>query len=181
MECPNHDGILQQHTHKDVIVFECPACRGIWFDKGELAKAEELVDPDLGWEDIELWTEHEKFTLSLSDRECPRDQKPMVSMEYGDTGVMIDHCLTCQGIWLDQGEFLRIIDAMRQDLLKTSSGEYLQDSFEEAAEVFTHPSGFATEWRDFKTVTRMLQYRILSENPGLQSALIAFSRSTPFK
>jgi Zn-finger nucleic acid-binding protein len=39
---------------------------------------------------------------------CPHDQSDLVISER--SGVEIDYCPTCRGVWLDRGELDKIID-----------------------------------------------------------------------
>jgi Zn-finger nucleic acid-binding protein len=48
----------------DVQVDECPQCRGISFDKGELANAKNEVDPDLRWLDLGIWKQEARFQIN---------------------------------------------------------------------------------------------------------------------
>ena len=41
----------------------------------------------------------------------------------------------------------------------------------------TGPEGVVSEWRDFTTVLRLLQYRFLVENPGAAAALAAVQKT----
>lgn len=214
MNCPKDNTPLETHDLSAAKVQECPSCRGVWFEKGELDKAKNSVDPDLGWMEVDLWMDQEGYNLSLSPLSCPRDGQPMVSIAFtggpdttkiaaieGNASsevvadseatarpipsplspIIVDHCLKCGGVWLDQNEFGQIIAALEQELISKPESEYLRESLQEAAEVVAHPRKFASEWRDFLTVTRLMQYRILSENPRLRDALAAYARSTPFK
>ena len=213
MNCPKDNTPLETHDLGAAQVEECPTCRGVWFERGDLDKAKNSVDPDLGWMEIDLWMDQDRYSLSHSPLSCPRDSQPLVSIAFtgeaastsgaapeesaSEAGansaggasstpyplppVIIDHCLKCGGLWLDQDEFGRIIAALEQELISKPESEYIRESLQEAAEVVAHPRRFASEWRDFLTVTRLMQYRILSENPRLRDALAAYARSTPFK
>lgn len=44
----------------------------------------------------------------MSAAVCPRDGVPLVEVER--SGVQIDACPTCRGIWLDRGELDKLID-----------------------------------------------------------------------
>jgi hypothetical protein len=55
----------------------------------------------------------------------------------------------------------------------------LPPSVNEALEIVTGDEGFISEWNDFLSVIRLLQYRVLSENPKLQEALVALQASRP--
>ena len=65
-------------------------------------------------------------------------------------------------------------------MLATGSSEYLRASLEEAKELVTGPESFLSEWKDFATVLRMLQYRLLGENPKLGQALAEFQAKSQF-
>jgi hypothetical protein len=58
--------------------------------------------------------------------------------------------------------------------------EYIVASMEEAKEIISGDEGFISEWKDFLTVTRLLQYRVLVDNPILANALVALLSSRPF-
>ena|SRR5580765_3940643 len=55
---------------------------------------------------------------------CPRDGTELVQVER--SGVLIDACPTCRGIWLDRGELERLVDHERavvtEDFLDEVSG-----------------------------------------------------------
>lgn len=181
MNCPKDGAPLETHDLLGVQVDECPTCRGFFFEHGELEKAKNAADPDLKWMDVELWKDEDSYNLALSQWACPRDGQPMVAIAYDDSGVVIDHCLKCKGVWLDGGKFAELIAALENELLSKPGDEYFKESLEEAGELVTGDKGFASEWRDFLTVVRLMQYRVLSENPKLAEALAAYARATPFK
>lgn len=39
---------------------------------------------------------------------CPADETPLVMTER--TGIEIDYCPTCRGVWLDRGELDKIVE-----------------------------------------------------------------------
>ena len=153
----------------------------MWFEKGEFDKARDEVEPDLQWMHFDLWKAHEHFSVSLDTLICPHCQKPMAAIHYGDTNVVVDICTNCGGIWLDQGEFQNILDALEQELVEKSELDYIKAALDEALDVVRGRQGFASEWKDLKTILRFLQYRILSENPRLHEALVAIQTSNPIK
>ena len=59
----------------DVQIDECRRCRGIWFDKGELAEVKDVVEPDLRWLDFGIWKEEALFHINDEPLKCPRCQK----------------------------------------------------------------------------------------------------------
>ena len=58
---------------------------------------------------------------------CPRDGAQLIEVER--SGVLIDACPVCRGIWLDRGELDRLVEAERtagiadEDFLSEVSGK----------------------------------------------------------
>ena len=181
MECPIDGTTLETHKVHSINVEECIRCRGLWFQKGELRKAKDETDPDLQWLDFDLWSDQESFVADWSSRMCPQCGKNMATISYGATGVTIDYCAEGHGIWLDKGEFQAIIEALESELVSKNVSGYMAASLEEAKEILVGGEGFVSEWKDFLTVTRLLQYRVLVENPKVEELLIALQTTSPFK
>lgn len=111
MECPqDHTSLREANYEAEIRVDQCPKCGGIWLDSGELEAiqtthekqyADELVKmADLGGE---------AFSLALAKQApevaCPKCEKLLDRREYGYCSqILIDHCPSCGGIWLDKGE-----------------------------------------------------------------------------
>jgi hypothetical protein len=94
----------------------CDDCGGIWFDQGELASIDKIVEPHL----IEI----RKIPSQKDQLEamyCPScyDHPLMQKAEHPrDKKVILDYCDDCKGIWLDKGE----LEAIQKDnLFKTIS------------------------------------------------------------
>ena len=79
----------------NIIIDVCPKCKGIWLDEGELKKI--LKDRKLS----NYLTKH-IGTKSRSPMVCPRCGNTMDLEKAED--VQVDVCLSCGGVWLDQGE-----------------------------------------------------------------------------
>ncbi|NIS83173.1 MAG: hypothetical protein GTO14_23895 [Anaerolineales bacterium] len=181
MDCPIDGTALETHTVQSVNVDECTQCRGLWFDLGELRKAKNEAAPDLKWLDFDLWSDHESFGAEWSAYKCPHCGGTMAAISYAATGVTIDYCVRGHGMWLDHGEFQAILDALEKETLSKDVSDYIAASLEEAKEIFTGEKGFISEWKDFLTVSRLFQYRVLSENPKVAELLIALQSTSPFK
>ena len=180
MNCPRCRTELQHQTLDGVEIEECRECQGIWLDAERLRRLKDSADPDLQWMDFDLWNHADQFHIAERPVECPICATALVAIEYGDTGVEIDYCNGCRGVWLDADEFGKIIAHLSDDLLATRSSEYLRASLEEAKELITGPDSFLSEWKDFTTVLRMLQYRLLGDNPRLGQALAEFQAKSQF-
>jgi Zn-finger nucleic acid-binding protein len=180
MKCPECDLLMQTCKLKQVEIDECPQCKGVWFDSDELRKAKDEADPSLVWRDFDLWKHADRFSISPRARRCPKCGLGMAAVDYAETGVAVDCCAACKGVWLDAGEFPRIIAALEQDADAMSTKDYLKASFEEAKEVITGSEGLVSEWRDLTTVLRLLECRFFSEHPKLQQRIQVVQENNPF-
>ncbi len=104
--CPKCLSDMTELEHQGVTIDVCPGCRGIWLDPGELAQlrgaSEDLpAAPD----NIASGTRY----LQTSTYICPRCQGGFDTFEYAPgTGLYIDRCKNCRGIYLDAGELKKI-------------------------------------------------------------------------
>lgn len=178
MLCPRCKQVLRVRQIGGVEVDQCLECGGTWFDRDELRQAKDAVEPDLNWMDFEIWQDQDCFACEAGTLDCPKCLVPMAAIRYGDTEIQIDHCLRCEGVWLDDGEFAKILEAMEAELLTKSAPDYVRASLAEAREIVGGPEGVASEWRDFLTVIRLLQYRVLEQNPRLHDALTMLHRGS---
>lgn len=124
MNCPRCKSSLQEETIKDINVSIqvdcCIDCGGKWFDKGELAKVEGLIEPTI----LEIRKIPNK-TDQLTPLQCPScDSKHfMQKVEHRrDKKVIIDYCTSCKGIWLDKGE----LEAIQKENYLITIGKLLK-------------------------------------------------------
>jgi hypothetical protein len=84
-----------------------------------------------------------------------------------------------QAEWLERGAVAAIIDALTAELLNKPFAQHIKASLNEAKEILVGPESLYSEWNDFKTVLRLMQYRLLSENPRLSRVLSDVQSSGP--
>ena len=181
MKCPYCKIELKKKMIKKIEIDECEKCKGMWFEDDELRKAKDFTDEDLNWMDFEIWKHEDQFKTKSRNLPCPKCNKSLVAINYADTDVEIDCCPTCKGTGLDKGEFKKIIKALTKGLITKSFSEYIKASIEEAKEIITGPEPFLSEWKDFSTVLRMMQYRLFIEKPKLFNAIILLQQANPMK
>lgn len=177
MQCPSDQTEMIRQELEGVQIEECPKCKGIWFDKDGLKEAKDTAEPDLDWMDFDIWKHEDQFKLDLRGLHCPKDGHNLVTFRYGETQVEIDFCTQCQGIWLDRGEFEKIIAALDAEADSKSAAEYISTSLSEAKELVTGEEKFSSEWRDLSNVFRLFQYRVMVEHKGLSKALYFLQRT----
>ncbi len=176
-KCPECKVALEERVLESITVDECPACKGIWYDKDELRLAKDAADPDLTWLDFDLWKHEDEFSPSPSSLECAVCGAQMVSLEYGHTGVRIEHCPECGSNWLSKNAFEKIIAALEDELLNKSLSEYLKTTLKEGKEIVTGHESFLSEWKDFSTVLRLMEYRLMVEKPSLSGMIKSVQNS----
>jgi Zn-finger nucleic acid-binding protein len=181
MICPSCQAEVQTKLIENVEVDECRSCKGIWFDRDELRKVKDQTEEDLQWMDFDIWKKQDLFRVYSKAAKCPECNVNMATIEYGETGVGIESCARCQGVWLDAGELQKIVDDLSTELNTMSASEYLSVSLEEAREIITGQESFMSEWKDFLAVVRLLYYRLLVENPKVQEALLNIQKGSPIR
>jgi Zn-finger nucleic acid-binding protein len=179
MDCPKCQRPMRTKDVHNIQIDECPQCRGTWFDQGELRRLKDHADDDISWMDFELWKHPERFKAAKQRMVCPRCGVALVSTAYDRTGVTVEICLQCRGIWLDAGEFEKIIQALQHELETKEASDYVKASLQEAYEIVTGREGFLSEWHDFTKVLRLLEYRILASHPRLHGFLTSLQASSP--
>jgi Zn-finger nucleic acid-binding protein len=102
MNCPKCRSATNQMTIEGVELDFCPTCKGMWFDKDEVAFLEELPD------DVPDISEVEKDARK-TDYDCPRCGIKLEEMKFMKVqDLLIDLCPQCKGIWLDEGELSKL-------------------------------------------------------------------------
>ncbi|MGD9359708.1 MAG: zf-TFIIB domain-containing protein [Desulfobacterales bacterium] len=125
MHCPKCHEAMKPLKIGDVEIDECRQCRGIWFDKGELAEAKDEVDPDLRWLDFGIWKQETRFHINDGLLKCPRCQEnAMREINYQGPDVDFRFCPFCEGVWLNAGDFKKILDAPSEEAESKSASEY---------------------------------------------------------
>ena len=111
MKCPRCHGELKTIQYEGVEIETCPGCGGEWLDKNELSaivqKEEEKFSDNLR-ESLDainknIFTVDESLDNKLM---CPKcDGVELNRFNYASsTGVVLDKCPECGGIWLDKDE-----------------------------------------------------------------------------
>lgn len=176
MKCPKCSTELSGFYSQDLKLARCFTCHGIWFDKNELKKVIDERDMDLSWMHFDLWTEKEKFGATRGNKICPECKKNMAALKYDKSEVEVDFCADCGGVWLDSGEFTKIIDFLEKALLKKNVPGYIKELAKEGERMILDPKQSGVEAGHFLILTKLLQYRILAENYFIASIISALPK-----
>lgn len=114
MKCPACQGQLRRFKIGSVNLDACEGgCGGIWFDYDELVKVDcEHPDPNQT-----VATPQYDPAVSVDDyavRACPHCAEETLDKKLFSlgSGVILDRCLECRGIWLDRGELEKIRESL---------------------------------------------------------------------
>ncbi len=106
IKCPRctKDLVLKNIPEKGLLIETdyCQACKGTWFDKGELEKIEQIIEPV--FYEIRRIPSEEKQNSVLNCPKCTTKTSLEKHRHPRDKFVIIDVCPSCKGIWLDGGE-----------------------------------------------------------------------------
>ena len=175
--CPHHNSItLEKAVVLGVEIDYCPKDYGLWFEEQELQLAKDARDRDLRWLDIDLWQDPARFRLNKQQKLCPTDRLPLYEVEYGDSGIKVDLCSLCHGIWLDRGEFKNLVVYLREKSEHRILYHYTRDLLEEAWEVFSGPEILREEVLDFLTILKLLMYKFAAQYARLSQIMVSLPR-----
>jgi Zn-finger nucleic acid-binding protein len=107
MKCVKCSGKLVTVTLEGMAVDQCPQCRGIWFDLGELKTVLEQEDLKRLQSKLKGRRDAKRDRkLDAKKGPCPRcgGRGNMVPVNDAGHDIHIDTCLVCYGQWLDGGE-----------------------------------------------------------------------------
>lgn len=194
MRCPLCNIYLGKSIIANVEVDYCSRCYGLWFEEGELENAKDEKDRNLRWLDIDLWKDPARFVISPQKRMCPKDRLPLYEVGYaahpedgraspaseearrGDSGIRVDVCSLCHGVWLDRGEFKNIVVYLREKAEHRVLYHYARDLFEEAWEIFSGPEMLREEILDFLAILKLLMYKFASQYATLSRMILSLPR-----
>ncbi|MFZ2357292.1 MAG: zf-TFIIB domain-containing protein [Candidatus Omnitrophota bacterium] len=163
----------------DVKIDRCSKCGGLWFEKDELRLAKDKKAPEARWVDVEIkdksinwfqfefWKDKVKFKAKKGIKYCPTDETPLYQLNYGDTPIKIDVCGICHGIWLDKGEFKKIIACVKNKADYEMLYNYVKNLARETKEIFAGPESVKSEATDLLMLVKLLKYKLMLQHPEL--------------
>ena len=182
MKCPNCQRDLEQIDFRGIMVNECPDCQGRWFGRDDLEKAKNNTDDDLRWIDFDPFIKKAKHFNVIPDEAgaCPQCDQTMIALAYAHSGVVIMKCEQCRGIWLQDGEFKKIIGYLENMITSHSASEYAQDSIKQFLEIFKGSQDKTAEAKDFLVVLKLLKLRAAVEHSKIAEATNKIYQYLPF-
>ena len=96
---------------------QCDCCGGIWFDESELYRARQGEADKVDLLDTYILTKSTPIVNPVHC--CPKDGTNLICFTdpYFPAGIIVERCPSCNGFWLNRGEFTKFQHA-RQELLR---------------------------------------------------------------
>jgi len=182
MKCFKCQDDLERIDFRGIKVDECPKCHGRWFDRRELQKAKDNTDEDLCWLDFDPFAEQaDPFKMAAEDGIlCPKCSQPMTILTYKNSDVDINKCEQCEGIWLQDGEFRKIISYLEDLITSESATQYVIDSLKQLMEIVTGPEDRIAEVKDFLVILKLLKLRAAVEHSKIAEVTNKIYQYLPF-
>ncbi len=127
MKCPRDGSELQSQKYEaEIEIDKCHICDGAFLDSGELEQIQETQEKDYSEQlsqmpDLIGRAYHQALEKKLEAILCPKCNSQTERKEYAYCSqIMIDKCLSCQGIWLDQGELEALEIFFERSQMETS-------------------------------------------------------------
>jgi Zn-finger nucleic acid-binding protein len=179
--CPACGATLALYRAFSVELEGCPACGGVWLDRDELRRLKDRIDEGT-WGNLR-WLDDELDAIGRSDarpsgRACPKcEGARLLAVRVGSTDTIIEWCPACQGLWLDHGEFERIVAHLRGKLDRMTSAEVRAALVQEIREIRSGPQGALSEGLDAVAAVSALVNITIFEHPALAARLLELQQA----
>ena len=115
MICPACRSAMVIIEYNDIELDYCTACKGVWFDAGEL----ELLLESADFKDfdgyLDSFLDKPDADTPEKKRKCPICNSKMKKVFIDDAGrVLIDFCRYEHGIWFDNREVHRLMEILAE-------------------------------------------------------------------
>jgi Zn-finger nucleic acid-binding protein len=157
-ECPHCRTNLHEIIPGGIKYDECSSCGGLFYDEDELRRAKDQALPDANWLDFDLFREAKEHPSDDGIR-CPKCSAGMTPVQYRDSGVTVDVCTKCKGVWLDKEEFSRILEHLDRAINSMTLPAYIVASIKQGIEILLRKESFISEWKDFTKVVYLMSLR----------------------
>ncbi len=113
MQCPQCASDLDPLSYEGVTVHACDTCGGEFLEADELRGLTRAAREGFSTEERRLLDErHPQPPIPAQTRRvrcCPGCGEPMDPVSFGgETGILVDRCGSCEGLWIDREELERI-------------------------------------------------------------------------
>jgi Zn-finger nucleic acid-binding protein len=132
MNCPNCSHNLKPAQYEHLPYHYCTQCEGIWVNTKMLKHLAARIAADTNIKSSKPVPLLHKTVATVPQddriRLCPQCTAGMKIINYAyDSNVIIDRCDACDGIWLDEGEIIKLAQFHQVDENTIRAGRALMD------------------------------------------------------
>ncbi|MBX7132958.1 MAG: zf-TFIIB domain-containing protein [Fimbriimonadaceae bacterium] len=109
--CPLCRVPLNSVRFREVTLWMCDQCSGVWLNRDAIDEIQTLTDGD--FEKLEDLQHDEAVQLRepVAGRLCPDDLSPLLVQQHPFfAAIQVDVCQQCGGVWIDDDEVSKIAD-----------------------------------------------------------------------
>ena len=137
--CPACGQPLAEYSVFSMHIEGCPVCKGVWLAPQELRALKNRINPSARWLNDEIDALGKSAALPAR-RICPRCRLSLVSAILGRSGLMLDWCPQCRGVWFDGGEFHHMTDYLQREMFAMHAGAIGKQALEEIKRLLAGPA-----------------------------------------
>jgi Zn-finger nucleic acid-binding protein len=138
MNCPHDNAPMHQvqitaNYGQPLFLDQCDCCGGIWFDESELYRARQGEADKVDLLDTYILTKSTPIVNPVHC--CPKDGTNLIRFTDPNfpAGIIVERCPSCNGFWLNRGEFTKFQHARQESLRPkepTPADKQLQEDVE---------------------------------------------------
>lgn len=178
-KCPNDGLCLEGWEAGGAKIETCPKCGGLWLHEKELKTLKDKADDgNLRWMNDEI-AAIEKTSAMVSDKNCPEcGNQKLLSTYFGNSGITIDRCDQCHGIWLECDEFNGMLRYLADEADHATSADMKAKVTEEVGKIADdHSESTFSELRDAESALGALINTSIFEHPKLAGFLLRANKA----
>jgi Zn-finger nucleic acid-binding protein len=179
--CPADGKRLANYRAFGMAFLGCAACKGMFLSLDEMRRLKDKVGAtSLRWMNEEI-NQLERASAVATGRRCPRDPDArMAGVILGQSGLMMDVCPRCHGVWLDQDEFDEMVQYLRRELDAMSPRDFEAAELRELKAVAAGSAeGRGRELRDAMATINALLNTAIAQHPTLARKLLLLRAEPP--
>src|SRR5215510_827982 len=130
MKCPRCPIELAEVASRGVRTHRCTRCRGMWFDRQELAKFNRFDS------DFPLRPDNPALG-TFTSLHCPVCNSFLTRLRYTPGGSLeVERCITCKGVWVNAGEIRKIRRLLTKKLVSRRRDRLLDQAVRREQEMW---------------------------------------------
>ena len=168
MNCPVCLKELNKRKLDNFDIAMCDSCKGMWIDSFTFEEIQHLESPFSELLKVKMWDKIKEHKVMPSTKSCPKCTQRLFQSEYSDSGVNIDICTSCRGIWFSRGDLEKVISYIDKEINQETISDLFNELGEGAKDFLIGREPVDKEIKHIGLVLKLMEYRLFSKFPLLQ-------------